>query len=68
MKGLVSTIDIRGHPEHIVCGMIEVRETILSLRRCSMGLYAGFDLHSNNTYIEAEGPSLGSNLWEWPRS
>jgi transposase len=31
--------------------MLEIREPILSLRRCCMGLYTGFDLHSNNSYV-----------------
>jgi len=38
--------------------MLGVRESILTLRRCLMGLYTGFDLHSSNSYvgiIDAEG-------------
>jgi len=33
------------------CGMLEVRESILSLRRCLMRLYSAFDLHSSNSYL-----------------
>jgi len=31
--------------------MLEIRDSILSLRRCLMALYTGFDLHSTNSYV-----------------
>jgi transposase len=43
--------------------MLGIREPILSLRRCCMELYTGFDLHSNNSYVGIidEG---GRRLWK----
>jgi hypothetical protein len=31
--------------------MLVGKKPILTLRRCRMGLYSGFDLHSSNTYV-----------------
>jgi transposase len=42
--------------------MLEIREPILSLRRCCMGLYTGFDLHSNNSYVGIINED-GGRLW-----
>jgi hypothetical protein len=41
--------------------MLKGKKPILTLRRCRMGLYTGFDLHSSNTYagiIDEDGKRI----------
>src|SRR5512143_391785 len=43
--------------------MLKDKRPILTLRRCRMGLYIGFDLHSSNTYVGIIDED-GKRIWK----